>query len=424
MLPDQSERNQHNKRKNILKSIVIIFAAIFGTTALILWYFWQEPILSPLSSITTFQFLRTQENLDKPKKIVYGFLPYWNINSAAIQPELTQLAYFSLTIGPDGFIKTKDDQGNTDPGYAKLSSDRFLELAREVDQNKGKFEIVLTQFSNDDIESFANNPEAHQNLLTSLDSILLAYPISGVNIDIEHTGEVTPKLRQNFASMIRTVNQHLDQKYNHVQLSIDVYASAASRNLIWDIPAIAQEVDYIIIMAYDFHRRSSTQAGPVAPLFGGGEFWDSDINQHLKKFFTQAPRSKLILGIPFYGYGWRTTSQESQALTYPDSGSTATYLEVQELLAQKTELGITENWHEAALSPYLTYRENEENIVIYYEDIRSIAYKLDYVNQLDLPGIAIWALGYEGEARELWNVVSEKFDQTTLVASSSAQKRN
>ena len=46
--------------------------------------------------------------------------------------------------------------------------------------------------------------------------------------------------------------------------------------------------------------------------------------------------------------------------------------------------------------------------VIYYESPRSIAYKLDYVNQLDLGGIAIWALGYEGEGRDLWEVIGNK----------------
>jgi spore germination protein YaaH len=46
--------------------------------------------------------------------------------------------------------------------------------------------------------------------------------------------------------------------------------------------------------------------------------------------------------------------------------------------------------------------------MIYYENSRSMSYKLDFVNQLDLGGVAIWALGYEGRSRELWDVVEQK----------------
>ena len=90
-------------------------------------------------------------------------------------------------------------------------------------------------------------------------------------------------------------------------LSIDVYAGASDNKQLWDIPALAPVVDYIVVMAYDFHRRSSPQAGPVAPLFGGSELWDSDINEHLRKFLEYVPREKILLGVPFYGYEWQTT---------------------------------------------------------------------------------------------------------------------
>ncbi|MBD3279430.1 MAG: hypothetical protein GF390_01830 [Candidatus Pacebacteria bacterium] len=394
--------------KNRFKFFTLVFVLLCLSFAATLWYFWEEPLLSPLSSLTTFKFLNTITG-EKPSqtKIVYGFLPYWNLNKVTIQPEVTHLAYFSLTIGPDGNIITKTEKNTAEPGYHKLGSDQLLELANQVDANQGQVEIVLTQFDNNDIMSFITNETAHQNLLNSLDAILLAYPISGVNIDIEYTGKITDELRTKLATLMQKLNRHLDQRYSHVQLSIDMYASAASKRQLWDVSAIAKEVDYVIVMAYDFHRRSSTQAGPVAPLFGGDDLWDSDINQHLKAFSEQMPRSKILLGIPFYGYGWQTTSHDSQAHTYPDSGWTVSFQEAQEIISQGEVLGVQEHWHETALAPYLTYTEEEENFIAYYENPRSIAYKLEYVRQLDLAGIAIWALGYEGSGRELWEVIEK-----------------
>jgi spore germination protein len=73
-------------------------------------------------------------------------------------------------------------------------------------------------------------------------------------------------------------------------------------------------------------------------------------------------------------------------------------------------LKVQEHWNDQALAPYLSYVEDGKNYIIYYENPRSISYKLDLVNQLDLGGVAIWALGYEGEDRVLWDVIDSKFN--------------
>ena len=50
-----------------------------------------------------------------------------------------------------------------------------------------------------------------------------------------------------------------------MELSIDVYPSAAQNGNIWNLNALGPHLDYVIVMAYDFHRRQSPQAGPVSP---------------------------------------------------------------------------------------------------------------------------------------------------------------
>jgi spore germination protein YaaH len=304
---------------------------------------------------------------------------------------------------------TRADARSAEPGYNKLGSDALLDLTAST---SAKYEVVFAQFDPEIISAFLSSDAAQQKFLTSVDSILLAYPVSGINIDIEYAGTVTDPLRARFVAFMALLRNHLNQKYAGVTLSMDMFASAAGRYTIWDVEQLAPHVDYIVVMAYDFHRRSSVVAGPVAPLFGGKEQWDSDISQYLQDFLAVVPSKKILLGVPFYGYEWQTTSRNAQAHTFPDSGSTASFERVQELLAQKNELTVQEHWNEAALSPYLSYKEKGEIYVVYYENSRSISYKLDYVNQLDLGGIAIWALGYEGDSRELWDVIQRKLVAT------------
>lgn len=382
-------------------------SVVVGVLLTAAWWFQSIPLLSPLNQAATFRFLSGETLGSVSNKQVYGFLPFWNLKELALQPELTTLSYFSLTIGGDGSIVLREGD-HAEPGYNKLQSEEFLELSSRLIAEGKRVDIVASQFNNDDIVSFLNSEAAQDRFLTSLDAVLLAYPFTGVNIDIEYSGEVTDPLRQKLVVFMQKVNRHLDTKYGNTQLSIDMYAGAGTRRTLWDVEQIAPEVDYIIVMAYDFHRKSSTQAGPVAPLFGGKELWDSDISEHLAGFLKVVPSEKILLGVPFYGYGWQTTNRDAQAHTFPQTGSTATFKFVQELLTQKDALNVQENWNEDALSPYLSYEKDGQTYVVYYENSRSLSYKLDFVNQLDLGGVAIWALGYEGDSRELWDVIDRK----------------
>ena len=339
------------------------------------------------------------------KKIVYGFLPYWNLKSFALQPELTQLSYFSLTIGADGKIVSQTEDGG-EPGLAKLSSEELSAVWARLDKNQQSFEITISQFANDDIWAFLNSSLAQENLFSSLDSLLLAYPIAGINLDLEYSGENSAQLRTKFTQFVQRLRQRLGGTVN---LSISVYASAAKEDSVWDLATLQNYVNYFVVMAYDFHQKSSPQAGPVAHIFGGREFWDSDISKNLQLILKKVPVEKILLGVPFYGYEWQTTSRQAQAHTFAKTGATASYKRVQEILNQKEKLQVEEGWNDAALSPFISYLEMGKIYVIYFENSRSLSYKLDLVNQLDLAGVAIWALGYEGDSRELWEVIKNKF---------------
>jgi spore germination protein len=402
-----------NRRKlrNFSIGVTVALAIALGI------HFWtnSRPLTSPLTLESTFRFLNGEVESSTSSKVVYGFLPYWNLNKFTPQPELTHLGYFGLPITGEGTIYTDTDVQPEAIGYHRLDSEELTAQLDRLSKSNTQFAIALTQFNNDDIAQLANSPRSQQELLKTLDSLLLAYPIADVNLDFEYSGAITPQLRENFAKMVGTVSQHVHDKYDGVTVSIDMYASASTHQLIWDVPQIGKSVDYIIIMAYDFHQRSSIVAGPVAPIFGGKEQWDSDISQQLKAFVQAVPPRKLLLGVPFYGYEWQTTSNDPRAHTFPDTGRTASFDRVQKLLAD-SDAKVTTNWNEFALSPYLTYVEDGKNYVLYYENSRSISYKLDFVNQLDLGGIAIWALGYEGDSRELWDVIERKIAPTDTPA--------
>lgn len=397
------------------KSIGIICILAGSLVLLFVFSKWYEKyssdhLNSPVTANSQFNFLSyVQKPTTSSPKVVLGFLPYWNLDEVVFQPELTQLAYFSLTLEADGTIRTREGNG-LEPGYRTFNSNEFQNVvATWQDERQGpELHLVITQFENETIAAFLNDQEARATFLETLDSLVRAYPITGLNIDFEPTGVISEQTRTQFTEFMQELYEHKSNNYSEFLLSVDVYASAVDKPNLWDIPNLAPVLDHLVIMAYDFHRRSSPAAGPVAPLFGGSQLWEHDISIYLNSFLKHVDRKKLLLGIPFYGYEWQTISTDPQAQTFPNSGATASYRYVHNLLNTPPTFPVQQWWNEAALSPYITYQQDGKNYTIYYDDARSLSYKLQLVQQLDLGGIAIWALGYEGATRELWDVIQSQ----------------
>lgn len=365
----------------------------------------DEQWLSSIISLPKI-FLKPEEKFSSGK-IVYGFLPYWTAKDATLHKELTHVGYFGLPIDKHGNFVDSNDEGSM--GWRTYHAIATERVRQQTTSQHQKFEVLITMMSADDIAQFLLDDTAQETFIKNMKQFLKSQPIDGVNIDIEYAGTYDPSLRDAYTQLIKNLSSQLKRFDPTLHLSIDVFADSALKQRIWDIPALAPHLDHIVIMTYDFFRSSSPQSGPVAPMFGSEKNrWDVDIVKTLKPFLDLVPSEKLVLGIPFYGYEWQTVSDQPGSNTYPKSGGLATYKRVQKLLLEKKT---TEHWDNDALSPYITYMENGKTQTIYYENSRSLSYKLDLVNETNMGGIAIWALGYEGTSRELWDVIGNKFHQ-------------
>lgn len=369
----------------------------------------QENLVTPLVRGSLIQVLEPGAGDTSPKKI-YGYMPYWNLLSATPSSVLTDVAYFSLTLTGSGTLQEQTADG-PDMGLRRLQAESFTEWLADRSSARQRTHITFTMLDADDISALLSSAPAQQKAVQQITQVVASYPFAGVNLDVELSGSASPNERRAFSEFVAAVNRALDEQSPDVELTVAVYGSAATKQQLWDIEALEPSVDSFIMMAYDYHVRSSAVAGPVAPIFGKQTGrWQDDIVTNLRDFIKVVPPQKVLLGIPFYGYEWTTTSAQAGATTYPKTGMTATYERVADLL-QGSPSNVTQlmtRWDEDALSPYITYRQGGETQVIYYEDARSLSYKLDLVKQVGLGGVAIWAVGYEGETPELWDVIERK----------------
>ena len=403
------------KNKFLLSTFIFLALAFFST---IIYQIWTTnlPLISPLDLITPLPSLSSSKST--PKKMVLGFLPYWNLkyaNELDIK-SLTHLAYFGVELDEFGEIQKFSQPGELEPGWNKLQSNSLELILRQIRLSHKKPVLVIKVFDKKNIRSLLNNPTYRHQATTSIIQLLKEKQITSVNIDFETSSISDSQTKNNFTLFIKELKQ---QSTDPLEVSIDVFANAAQQSFIWDLTALEPHTDYFIVMAYDFYRASSSQAGPVSPLRGKCPSTDlletseetcleEDITSSISDITKIIPPHKVILGVPFYGYQWQTSSDNFLANTYSKTGSTATYRYIQELFNSDDVSSFSASWSSLSQTPYLNFYEQGDLYQLHYDNPYSLSLKLDLVNQAGLGGIAIWALGYEVPYSDLWQTISQQ----------------
>lgn len=387
---------------------------VFALLALIfipltVYQLWQTnlPLVSPIDLIESLRELAPTYR--RPgNKIVFGFLPFWNMKDSTklYVRSLTHLAYFGIDLTPDGAVKKYDKPGEKEPGWNKLNGDDFTILSRQIKLLGKKLILVIRAMDTDQIESLVNSNTNRKNAIDTVMEVIRDKQFDGVNIDFEYMGYPDQTTRDNFTQFVIDLSSKCKISNIKCEISLDVFADSAIKKRLYDLPKLAKVVDQFIVMAYDFYRPSSLQAGPVAPLRGrctnSTSCLDYDVITSIGDIAKLVPPDKVILGVPFYGYEWQTVDTQFLSRTYPQTGQTATYKRVRELLDNSSESSLFATWSGTTFTPYLSYSKDGNIYQIYYEDENSLELKIEFVHQAKLAGLAIWAVGYELPYTNLW----------------------
>lgn len=395
------------------KYLLSAFLVITASTVAI-YIYWQKklPLVSPASLIEN---LYLPKNVTSNKKVVYGFLPYWNLKyKDQLQiNHLTHLAYFALDLNIDGTSHKKTNAKELEPGWNKLNSNETKSILYQSKILRQKTIITVTAMDPELIESILNNEDYSENAINSILDVYSAFDFDGINIDFEYVGVPDDNTINNFTNFIIKLKNRCLLVSSLCFIDIDVFGDSASKKRLWDLEKLHPHLEHIVVMAYDYYRKSSTKAGPVAPITGSCNqlsqynCLDQDILSHLNLFTKKIPQEKLVLGIPFYGYEWQTASEDFLANTYPKTGTLATYQRVQNLLTSPKTSTLSAKWSNISLSPYLVYYDDDKIKQIHFESEQSLRLKTDIVKSTNLKGVAIWALGYEVPYTDLWNPIVE-----------------
>jgi spore germination protein YaaH len=173
----------------------------------------------------------------------------------------------------------------------------------------------------------------------------------------------------------------------------------ASGYWVYDHGAIAEVVDAIRIMTYDY---SVAEPGPIAPIW-----WVADAIAGTSAVVPEEYRSKLVLGVASYGSNW-VTSTLGDCPTSAEGKTNVTARTVLELAALRGGIpaydASTAEWSFAyALTVDDAGVSCVQNRVVHWVDAEGAAARTELARRAGWGGVAVWALGYEDDA--VWQAI-------------------
>jgi chitinase len=224
---------------------------------------------------------------------------------------------------------------------------------------------------------------ARRRFVQNVSAFCEANTYDGVDLDWEYPANATD--RSNLTLLVHELRQAFTGK----ALSISLAVPAGDWTGKWfDFSALKGDVDWLGIMTYDFYGSWTSTSGPNSPLYGS---WSTNTQGWIDDSYTyysvtrSVPASKLLIGTPFYGWVFNSSSMYG-----PSSGaSQSAYRSLAPLLAQ----GWTRYWDNVGKVPYMINAGGTQ--VISYDDTASLSVKCSYVLSKGIRGTIIWAIGQD-----------------------------
>jgi spore germination protein YaaH/flagellar hook assembly protein FlgD len=350
------------------------------------------------------------------RREVFGFLPYWQLAGAARRLDysvLTTIAYFSVGADAAGNLIRRNGDGTLTTGWAGWSSSAMTAVINAAHAHRTRVVLTASLFAWTTSgaavqQSLLGSAAARLNLARQLAAAVRDRGADGVNLDVE---PLVAGQEADFVALVKTLRSQLNAIRHGYQLTFDATGKIGNYPLEASLGTSA--ADAVFVMGYDYRTAGAAVSGSIDPLSGPGY----DLTDTIIEYTSRIDPSRVILGVPWYGRAWSTaTSAPRSANVSGTEYGSSVAVDYASIPALVNKYG--RKWDAVEQSPYIAYRRTRCTTKygcvvgwrqVWYDDAASLARRYQLVNDYGLRGAGTWALGFEGDSKDMVTALSNAF---------------
>jgi spore germination protein YaaH len=328
--------------------------------------------------------------------VVYGYFPAgYTIDKIKGWDQLTHIVWFGPTISSSGTMS------NT----AGLGGATYAQLRTET-RNRGiQLVIGLINFNTSASPSSVSTLLSNKaTAVATIKKLVSDNDADGASLDFEVVPEAS---KAAYVDFLASLSAELKADNPNASLSSAIPPPTGWKG--YDYVGILQNSDLAFVMAYDYHWQAAPTAGPVTPKNDGTMWGSLNLTTSLNSLDTTVGdlKTKLVIGLPWYGYSWPTTgtSVPSSTASRPDHPTFAPTC-----ASGKSQItGGSRSYDMASEQPYSIYSDAEGPRQMWLDDADSFAAKMDLVKAHGFGGVGMFQLGYEGDDPAFWTAIADRY---------------
>jgi spore germination protein YaaH len=389
-------------RPNVRTSGLV--AAVIAVALLVLSPLAPAPLAAPIARAADPGVQARVSGIAPLERQVYGYLPYWRLDSGTVDrldyDLISTIAMFGLGIKKDGNIDTAWR------GYTAYVSDNATAVTNAAHAKGVRVVPTFQLFDSGTLpkmSAFLHSKAAQSRFIKQAIALMGRRSADGANFDFE---PMPQSLSLDYAKFLAKFKTSMLKSFPKAKL-VAATSAGAPYTLIDGIENI---VDQMLVMTYNYRWSGSTVTGAIAPL----DNTTRTVKLHIERYLKHVPASKLILGVPYYGYDWPVTSQTPNATVNKPTSKwggvwSVSYTSARKFLEVHPEVVRHEDTAEG--SAYFTYWDPASLTFrqVYFEDELSVAAKYDYAIANGLAGVGIWTLDNDRGYTDMYDVLRAKF---------------
>ena len=367
----------------------------------------------------------------QPGTVINGYYPEWatydnfnvkNLVTSHTARKLTHLTYAFGAVANNQcaltdiyadiqqvFTADTSVDGRNDSSAPMALHGNFQQLA-ELKRQYPKLKIIMSIQTSAAAFSEAAQPENRKAFVTSCMNMFIkgnfdpsVKPLPGLfdGIDIDWEYPVASDA-QNLIAMF----QEFRRQFAEVRPNLILTMASPAGSWAYDpipLAAVSKELTFFNLMTYDYNGPWQNTTGPVAPMSESPLDPipdDYTIERTVQGYFAAGvPPSKIVLGVPFYGYGWEDVPDVNQGQFQPGT--------------PVDQGGDAYSYIVTLMPVYKQYRDPKTDVVWLfngneywtYDDPETIHVKMDYAWKKKLLGAMIWSLDNDTPDGQLMNAV-------------------